>query len=196
MHLQTQNGVEKGESGQVGNKEGRGIEPRTFRIEFPAKSGLMLYPVKGCSGQVVTRTGMQVQFWHRNVRYTMVIQEEVNLPHPRCPLCGMLVPCRSLNMMHWRTAQCRKGAERKRRSLEAEEERAVTSRTFSAYRRPLEMVTSFRYLGRVISAADNDCPEMVRDLSQAREMWKRMTRILSREGAEPRVSGFFFKAMV
>ena len=33
-------------------------------------------------------------------------------------------------------------------------------------------------------------------MSQAREVCKRMTRILSREGAEPRVSGFFFKAVV
>ena len=27
-------------------------------------------------------------------------------------------------------------------------------------------------------------------------MWKRMTRILSRKGVEPRVSGFFFKSVV
>ena len=37
---------------------------------------------------------------------------------------------------------------------------------------------------------------MFRNLSRARAVWKRMTRILSREGAEPRVSGFLFKAMV
>ena len=29
-----------------------------------------------------------------------------------------------------------------------------------------------------------------------RAVWNRMTRILSREGAEPLVSGFFFKAVV
>ena len=40
--------------------------------------------------------------------------------------------------------------------------------------------------------ADNDWPVVVRNLSRARAVWKRMTRILSREGAEPRVSGFFF----
>ena len=44
--------------------------------------------------------------------------------------------------------------------------------------------------------ADNDYPEVVRNLSRTREMWKRMTRILSRKGVEPRVFGFFFKAMV
>ena len=33
-------------------------------------------------------------------------------------------------------------------------------------------------------------------MSQARAVWKRMTRILSREGAELQVSVFFFKAVV
>ena len=33
-------------------------------------------------------------------------------------------------------------------------------------------------------------------MSQARAVCKRMTRILRREGAEPRVSGFYFKALV
>ena len=80
--------------------------------------------------------------------------------------------------------------------MAANEERAVKYRAFSAYGRPLEMVTSFRYLGWVISAADDDWPAVVRNLSRARAMWKRMTRILSREGAELQVSVFFFKAVV
>ena len=45
-------------------------------------------------------------------------------------------------------------------------------------------------------AADDDWPVVVSNLSQARAVWKRMTRILSREGAEPRLSGFFFKSVV
>ena len=45
-----------------------------------------------------------------------------------------------------------------------EEYQDVTSREFSAYGRPLEMVTSFRYLGRVILAAENDWPAVVRNL--------------------------------
>ena len=76
------------------------------------------------------------------------------------------------------------------------EGRSVTSREFSAYGHPLEMVTSFRYLGRVILAEDDEWPAVVRNLSQARAVWKRMTIILSREGAEPRVPVFFFKSVV
>ena len=35
-------------------------------------------------------------------------------------------------------------------------------------------------------------PEVVRNLSWARAVWKRTTRILSREGSEPWVSEFYF----
>ena len=37
-----------------------------------------------------------------------------------------------------------------------EEARAVTSRSFSAYGIPLEMVTSFKYLERVLLVAGDD----------------------------------------
>ena len=40
----------------------------------------------------MTRTVMRVHLWYRHVRDTVVILEEGNLPHPRCPLCYMLVP--------------------------------------------------------------------------------------------------------
>ena len=66
---------------------------------------------------------MRVNFWHRHVKDTVVILEEGNLPHPRLPLCGMLVPWKALNGTHRRTAQCNRGAERKRRKLATEEER-------------------------------------------------------------------------
>ena len=57
------------------------------------------------------------------------------------------------------------------------------------------MVSSFRYLGQVILAAYDDWMAVVRNLSRARSVWNRMTINLIREGAEPRLSGFFFKAV-
>ena len=108
----------------------------------------------------------------------------------------MPVPWRVLNGIHRRTAQCKKGAEKKIRRLAAEEEMAITSRAFRAYGHPLEMVTSFKYLGRVISKADYYWTAVVRNLAKAQAVWQRLTRILSREGAAPWVSGFFFKAVV
>ena len=64
--------------------------------------------------------------------------------------------------------------------LSVEEEREVTDRACSAYGRLLEMVTYFRYLGQVISAADDDWPAVVKNLFWARAVWKRMMIILIR----------------
>ena len=62
---------------------------------------------------------MRVHFWNRNIRDTVVILEEGNLSHPRCPLCGMLVSLRALNWTHRRIAECKLAAERKQWRLVA-----------------------------------------------------------------------------
>ena len=48
----------------------------------------------------------------------------------------------------------------------------------------------------MILVADDDWPSVARNLSRERAVWKRMIIILIRKGAEPRVSRFFFKAVV
>ena len=86
--------------------------------------------------------------------------------------------------------------DQKLRRLAEEEKQAVTPRAFSAYGIPLFMVTSFQYLGRMILAADDDFLDVVSNFSSSRSVWKIMTRVLSRDGVEPRVSWFFFKTVV
>ena len=84
--------------------------------------------------------------------------------------------------MHRRMDKCKIVSERKRRRLFAEEEREVTAKACSAYGYPLEMVTSIRYLLRVILAEGDEWPVVVRNLYRARAVCKTMTRIISREG--------------
>ena len=110
----------------------------------------------------------------------MVILEEGNIHHPRCPLCVMLVPWLALNRMHWCTAQCKKGVELNRRRLAAEEEREVKSRFFSAYGISLDMLTSFKYFGQFISEADDNLWVLVKDQAKAQAVWRRSTRIIIR----------------
>ena len=136
-HRQTQHGVAKGGLGSEGDEADGGNEPRTYRLTFPVRAGPRLCPVEGCSGRASTRTTMRVHFWHQHVRDTVVILEEGKLPHPRCPLHDTMVPWKSLNGTHRRTAQCNQGAERKRRRFAAEKEREVTARAFSVYGHPL-----------------------------------------------------------
>ena len=67
---------------------------------------------------------------------------------------------------------------------------------FQAYGRPVKTVTSFKYLGRVLTAAYDNLPTLMGNLRKVRNSWVRLTRIMGREGASPRVSGMFFKAVV
>ena len=48
---------------------------------------------------------------------------------------------------------------------------AVTSRAFSTYGIPLDMVTSFNYLGRVLLVADDDWTTVVQNLVKAQMVW-------------------------
>ena len=137
-----------------------------------------------------------MQFFNRHVWDIVIILEEGNLPHPSCPRCDMLVPWRALNVRHQATAQCKKGAERKMCRMVEAEFRDSTERSFEAYRKPLETVSTFKYLGRVMTAGDDDWPAVAVNLLKARKIWGRLSRILSQEGADVRVSGNFFKAVV
>ena len=64
-------------------------------------------------------------------------------------------------------------------------------RAFQAYGRTLEMVTSFKYLGPVLTGEEDDWTAVVGNLRKARNFWARLARILVLEGASSRVSGMF-----
>ena len=117
---------------------------------------------------------MRVHFVHRHVHDTVVILEEGNLPLPRCPRCDLRVPRRVLNGRHLGTAHCKMGAERKLRRLGAAEGAEAAERAFTAYGRRLPAVEEFRYLGRVLTATDDDWPAVARTLHRAQKTWGRL----------------------
>ena len=90
----------------------------------------------------------------------------------------------------------RQGGERKCRRLVEEELRESLKRAFQAYGEQLETFTSFKYLGRVLIVGDGNWKTMAGNLRKARKIWTRITRILGREGVDPRIYGLFFKAIV
>ena len=67
---------------------------------------------------------------------------------------------------------------------------------FEVYGNQIKLVPRFTYLGRVMTAGDDDWPAVAGNLAKARKSWGRMQEILRREGATPRISGNFFKAFV
>ena len=68
-------------------------------------------------------------------------------------------------------------------------------RAFEAYEEPIQNFSTFRYLGRVLTAGDYDWLAVVGNLGKAQKSWGRLSRILSREGADPKVSRIFYKAV-
>ena len=92
----------------------------------------------------------------------------------------MLVPWKDMNGRHVTTAQCAKEAEQKRRRMAEKEMRKSTERDFQACGRPaaglrqacsrtLVTVTLFKYLGQVLTAADDDWPFLVGNLRKAQK---------------------------
>ena len=62
-------------------------------------------------------------------------------------------------------------------------------RAFEAYGAPLENMTTFKYLGHLLTVGDDGWPPVVGNLCTARKSWGQLFRILIREGADPKVSG-------
>ena len=155
-------------------------EPQTYRMAFLNAGGPQ--NCEDCPGRDAIRTAMRVHFLHRRVQDTVIILEEGNIPHPRCPQCDMMVPWQALNRRHLATTQCARGAERKRKRLAEEELWEISERAFQAYGAPLEHVAEFNYLGRVMMAVDDDWPEVAGIPQKVRKSWGRMSRILRREG--------------
>ena len=97
----------------------------------------------------------------------------------------MLFPRQVLNGRHPATAQFARGAEQKMRWLAEAETRESSERALT-----------FRYLGWVLTAGYNDWLAVVCNLGESRKSWGRLSRILIQEGADPKVSGNFYKVVV
>ena len=64
---------------------------------------------------------------------------------------------------------------------------------FEAYGKQLEAVPSFKYLGQIMTAGDDDWEALAGNLVKSQKRWGRLKRILSRKGADKRIWGKFSK---
>ena len=104
----------------------------------------------------------------------MVILEEVNLLLPWYHQYNMVVMWKALNCRNTTTTQCAKGEERKRRRLAAEQMRKRAERAFRAYGIPLDMSQYFKYLGRILTASDDNWLAVVGNLRNSHKSWARL----------------------
>ena len=61
-----------------------------------------------------------------------------------------------------------------------EEMQEIAERAFQAYGRPLVIVTLFKYLGRLLTAVDDNFLVVVGNLRKAQKSWTWLTRLLGR----------------
>ena len=75
--------------------------------------------------------------------------------------------------------------------MEEEEMHKSMERAFQDCGRTLETVTSFKYLGQVLTAADDNWMEVVGNLRKEQKSWAQLARILGQKDTSPRVLGVF-----
>jgi hypothetical protein len=68
--------------------------------------------------------------------------------------------------------------------------------TFQIRDQPIETVTSFRYLGCILTSIDSDWTTARENLQKAQRRWTLISRVLTRESASPRISAMFYKATI
>ena len=91
---------------------------------------------------------------------------------------------------------CRAAADHQQQQRAVLRATQALDRTFTVYGEELENVHSFKYLGRILSTTDNDCLALTWNLAKSRKQWARVSTVLAREGAKPKVSAMFYKAVV
>lgn len=72
----------------------------------------------------------------------------------------------------------------------------VAETAFQVYGPPLTLVSSFKYLGQVLTAPDNDWSAVVENLRKEQWKWAQMSRILVRDREDSRTSSTFYKAVL
>ena len=73
--------------------------------------------------------------------------------------------------------------------------REKLERAFHAYGKPMEAVSEFCYLGRLLTATDDDWPAVASNIRKAWVSLGRLAQVLGREGADPKVSRSFYTAV-
>ena len=67
---------------------------------------------------------------------------------------------------------------------------------FQAYGCPFSTVSSFKYLRRVLTVADDDWAVVISNLRKAQKRWAQISQIMGQEGENARVSGLINKSLV
>jgi hypothetical protein len=150
-------------------------------------------PVHDCSGTYGNPSKLRLHFQQRHLEDTIVIEQEGRLP--RCTNCGIFSS--TVGARHQATKTCREATARRQKQAVAEEHKQLKKDVvFTVSGNPVEIVDTFKYLGRVTANTDSDEAAILRNLEQARKKWASMRRVLIQDGAEPKTMAVFYRTVV
>ena len=174
-------------------------EPATYCVNIPLGSNISVNcPVDDCARVIEGKTFQSIRtatcshFNYRHPLDTIAIDGNILPQCRKCDLFGKNV----LTPKHLSSGTCKKGQIRKMKRQQARVNEAAREESFTINGTPINRVGQFKYLGRVLEEADNDSHAIDRQLTRARLKWGRVGKVLSSQGAEPRVMGYFYKAIV
>jgi len=98
--------------------------------------------------------------------------------------------------LHTESATCIRGRITKRSRDIANKILQADEQVVTIDGAPTESVDTFRYLGRQEARNGSDWGALHANLRMARCKWHKLSKLLHREGANPRIFGMFCKAVV
>jgi DNA-directed RNA polymerase subunit RPC12/RpoP len=166
---------------------------QTYHVDFPVDHYVAHCPVADCPAHCTTKYKLRRHFAVRHPEDVIIIVQEGE--YPRCPYCRMFVP--KLGPRHFATKACQTQSarvqEKERIDRQANMARNVV---FYVDGTPIDNVTEYKYLGRIMSADDQDTAAVSFNIKKASKAWFQMYHILSRQTADPRVMARFYLAVV
>jgi len=166
--------------------------PSEYSVSMDGKT-VTPCPVIGCPVKPKVRGSMRKHFRAVHIKDVIVVEDEG--PLPRCERCGLFQ--QQVGLVHQQTADCKRWAAiREKRAADKVYKREMAETVFNVQGVPIENVSEFKYLGRVVNNKDDDRPAVRMNLKKARAKWGRISRILSKEGANPKAMASFYKAIV
>jgi hypothetical protein len=165
----------------------------TYTIHYPSNVFGIPCPVAGCPATPVSRERMREHFSNRHPYDVITIIEEGLLQ--RCPNCRKFL--HSVNDSHLASRTCHQKTLRfNERNLASIRQNIASQVSFHIGHSPIENVSEFKYLGRVLDHTDMDDKAVSLNLKRTKERWGRMIRILTGDGIRTRTLARFYVTVV
>lgn len=156
--------------------------------------GLTNCPVPNCIFQGQRRESMRRHFRSRHPFCTVIISQEGRTAFPQCTSCGLFTKA---NMStHQTSKDCIKATKNRQKKIEEWNQLNTAEFVFTINGVQIETVQQFKYLGRILDHCDNDEPAVDANLQRARYKWSRLAKVLKQQGANRKMMGSFYKAIV